>query len=169
MYCTDSSVWGAINQCLAAPLVQKLGGLNANLDVKGSNISAGEKQLLCLARALLRQSKVSVILLYVRYMFQEKWDKKISIWFQIVVIDEGTSSLDSDSENAIQLILQNAFKSSTVLLIAHRLNGVQQTNRLLVIDDGQIVEDGNPQELTNDRESRFYALLEEQQATQTKS
>lgn len=85
------------------------------------------------------------------------------------MIDEGTSSLDSDSENAIQLILQNAFKSSTVLLIAHRLNGLHQTNRLLVIDDGQIVEDGNPQELTNDRESRFHALLEEQQATHTKS
>ena len=88
---------------------------------------------------------------------------------KIVVIDEGTSSLDSDSENAIQLILQNAFKSSTVLLIAHRLNGVHQTNRLLVVDDGQIIEDGNPKELATDRESRFYALLEEQQATQTKS
>lgn len=85
------------------------------------------------------------------------------------MIDEGTSSLDSDSENAIQLILQNAFKSSTVLLIAHRLNGLQQTNRLFVVDDGRIVEDGNPQELANDRESRYHALLEEQQATQTKS
>lgn len=86
------------------------------------------------------------------------------------MIDEGTSSLDSDSENAIQMSLQNAFKSSTVLLIAHRLNGLQQTNRLFVIDDGQIVEHGNPQELANDTESRYHALLEEQQqATQIKS
>lgn len=85
-----------------------------------------------------------------------------------MVIDEGTSSLDSDSENAIQLILQNAFKSSTVLLIAHRVNGLQQTNRLLVIDDGQIVEDGNTQELADNRESRFHALLEEQQTMQSK-
>lgn len=68
------------------------------------------------------------------------------------------------------MILQNAFKTSTVLLIAHRLNGLQRLlNRLLVVDDGQIIEDGNPQELANDRESRFYALLEEQQTTQTKS
>lgn len=143
--------------------MQSLGGLHANLDVKGSNISAGQKQLLCLARALLRQSKVisiPYICVYLHFI-------RFCVQFQIVVVDEGTSSLDSDSENAIQLILQNAFKSSTVLLIAHRLNGLQQTNRLLVVDDGQIVEDGNPQELAEDRESRFYALLEEQQTAQT--
>lgn len=86
-----------------------------------------------------------------------------------MVIDEGTSNLDSDSENSIQLILRNAFESSTVLLIAHRLNGVQQADRLFVVDDGRIVEEGKPQELAVDRESRFYALLEEQEATQVKS
>lgn len=134
----DSDIWNAINCCLAAPLVQTLGGLSAYLDTRGSNISAGQKQLLCLARALLRKSK-------------------------IVVIDEGTSNLDSDSENAIQLVLRNSFKSSTVLLIAHRLHGLQQTDRIFVIENGQIVEEGKPHELARDHNSRFYAMLDEQQ------
>lgn len=91
-----------------------------------------------MARALLRKSKV-------------------------VIIDEGTSNLDSESENAIHLILRNAFESSTVLLIAHRLNGLQATNRVFVVDDGEIVEDGYSQVLATDPTSRFYALLQEQQ------
>lgn len=138
----DSDIWNAINRCLAAPLVQTLGGLNAYLDTRGSNISSGQKQLLCLARALLRKSK-------------------------IVVIDEGTSSLDSDSENAIQLVLRNSFKSSTVLLIAHRLHGLQQTDRIMVIENGEIVEEGKPQELARNPSTRFHAMLAEQQ-TQSK-
>lgn len=134
----DSDIWSAINRCLAAPLVQTLGGLNAYLDTRGSNISAGQKQLLCLARALLRKSKV-------------------------VVIDEGTSNLDIESENAIQVVLRNSFKSSTVLLIAHRLHGLQQTDRIMVIERGHIVEEGGPRDLANDHHSKFYAMLEEQQ------
>lgn len=136
----DSHIWDAINRCLASPLVQSLGGLNGCLDTRGSNISAGQKQLLCLARALLRKSK-------------------------IVIIDEGTSNLDSSSENAIHLIMRNAFESSTVLLIAHRLNGLQQIDRVFVVDNGQIVEEGQPQTLASDPDSRFYALLQEQQLT----
>lgn len=134
----DSHIWDAINRCLASPLVQSLGGLNGLLDSRGSNISAGQKQLLCLARGLLRKSK-------------------------IVIIDEGTSNLDTDSENAIHLIMRNAFESSTVLLIAHRLNGLQQMDRVFVVDSGEIVEEGKSQILATDSSSRFYALLQEQQ------
>lgn len=82
---------------------------------------------------------------------------------QIVVIDEGTSNLDSSSEQAIQLVLQHAFKNSTVLFIAHRLNGLQQVDRIIVMEDGEIVEEGAPQALSNDINSRFHAMLEEQQ------
>lgn len=138
----DSNIWDAMNRCLVTPLVQNLGGLGAQLDSRGSNISAGQKQLLCLARALLSNSKV-------------------------VIIDEGTSSLDSDSENAIQIVLRNAFKSSTVLLIAHRLNGLQQTDRILVIENGTILEEGKPQQLADDPDSRFSLMLNEQQTKRT--
>lgn len=75
--------------------------------------------------------------------------------------------MDSDSENAIQLVLKNAFQSSTVLLIAHRLNGLQQTDRVFVIDNGEIVEEGHPLRLADDNRSRFHDLLEEQKATHT--
>lgn len=85
------------------------------------------------------------------------------------MIDEGTSNLDSDSEAAIQLILRNAFESSTVLLIAHKLKGLQQTDRVFVIDNGEIIEEGNPQALSRDRKSQFHALLKEQQSPGPKS
>lgn len=88
---------------------------------------------------------------------------------QIVVIDEGTSNLDTDSEALIQLVIKTAFESSTVLLIAHRLNGVQQMNRLFVIDNGRIAEEGTPSDLAGNSDSRFYSLLDEQQATKVKS
>lgn len=71
--------------------------------------------------------------------------------------------MDSESESAIQLVLRNAFKSSTVLLIAHRLNGLQQVDRIFVMEDGKIVEEGTPFELSTNNESKFYAMLEEQQ------
>lgn len=88
---------------------------------------------------------------------------------QIVIIDEGTSNLDSDSENAIQLILRNAFESCTVLLIAHRLNGLQSTDRIFVIDNGRIVEEGRPQDLATDADTRFHSLLQEQQSLHNRS
>lgn len=80
-----------------------------------------------------------------------------------MAIDEGTSNLDSNSEHAIQLVLRNAFKCSTVLLIAHRLNGIQQVDRILVIEDGKIAEEGSPSLLGCNVDSRFHAMVKEQQ------
>lgn len=77
--------------------------------------------------------------------------------------------MDTDSENAMQIVLKNAFDSSTVLLIAHRLNGLQQTNRVFLVDGGGIIEEGNPQELAKDEQSKFHALLQEQKTSQFKT
>lgn len=136
----DSEIWEAITCCLASPLVQALGGLNAKLDPSGSNLSAGQRQLLCLTRALLKKSK-------------------------IVLIDEGTANLDCESESAIQMVLKNAFRGRTVILIAHRLNGLQNTDRIVVMRDGVISEQGTPRELAANEESAFHSMLLEQQNT----
>ncbi|XP_058453342.1 ATP-binding cassette sub-family C member 10 [Malaya genurostris] len=136
----DSEIWEAITRCLASPLVQALGGLDAKLDPSGSNLSAGQKQLLCLTRALLKKSK-------------------------IVLIDEGTANLDYESESAIQLVLKNAFRGRTVILIAHRLNGLQNTDRIVVMSDGEIAEQGAPRELAQNSETLFYSMLQEQHNT----
>ncbi|XP_062548884.1 ATP-binding cassette sub-family C member 10 [Armigeres subalbatus] len=136
----DSEIWEAITCCLASPLVQSLGGLSAKLDPSGSNLSAGQKQLLCLTRALLKKSK-------------------------IVLIDEGTANLDYEAESAIQLVLKNAFRGRTVILIAHRLNGLQNTDRIIVMKDGEIAEQGTPRELALNEESLFHSMLQEQQNT----
>lgn len=70
--------------------------------------------------------------------------------------------MDSDSEVAIQLVLRNAFKSSTVLLIAHRINSLQHTDRIVVMEGGRIVEQGLPSALGNDQNSLFYSMLQNQ-------
>lgn len=129
----DSKIWSSLSDCRATPLVQSLGGLNARLEGAGENLSAGQKQLLCLARAILKNSKV-------------------------VCIDEGTANLDADSEAAIQLVMRTAFRSSTVILIAHRSTSLQNTDRILVMSDGRIVESGPAVELAADSSSHYYSM-----------
>lgn len=153
----DSSIWNAINQCLATPLVQQLGGLNAELNAGGSNLSTGQKQLLCLARALLKNSKV-FIRCAAAQLPRHQYSTIRFTYSQIVCIDEGTANLDNDSEIAIQLVLRNAFRSSTVLLISHRLT-LQQTDRIIVMDHGEIVEQGDANVLASDSSSLFHGML----------
>lgn len=134
----DSEIWHAITHCSAATyLVQSLGGLDGKLDRGGINLSAGQKQLLCLSRALLKNSKV-------------------------ICVDEGTSNLDDDSEFAMHEALRCSFKSSTVIFIAHRLNGLENMDRIVVMDQGEIREQGTPKELALNRNSLFFSMLEAQ-------
>lgn len=83
---------------------------------------------------------------------------------QIVLIDEGTSNLDNESELAINIALRNSFKTSTVLIIAHRLNGLQNTDRIIVISNGELVETGDFLSLAKDNSTYLSKMLEEQKS-----
>jgi ATP-binding cassette subfamily C (CFTR/MRP) protein 1 len=99
----------------------------------GDNISVGQRQLVCLARALLRRSK-------------------------ILVLDEATASVDVATDALIQETIRREFANSTVLTIAHRLNTILDYDRVIVLDKGEIVEFASPQQLLQDRNSIFLQM-----------
>lgn len=101
----------------------------------GANLSQGQRQLLCLARALLRKSRV-------------------------VLFDEASSSIDYTTDLQITEVIQEAFRDSTVITIAHRLRSVIAYDRVLYLEDGQVAEWGEPAELLRDPKSKFYTLCQ---------
>ena len=100
----------------------------------GENLSVGQRQLLCMARALLRRARV-------------------------VVMDEPTSSLDAETERALQTIVQDAFRDSTVITIAHQIGTVLDYDLLLVLDAGRVVEQGAPRQLAKKQDGIFAGML----------
>jgi ABC-type multidrug transport system fused ATPase/permease subunit len=99
----------------------------------GQNFSTGQKQLLCLARALLRKSKV-------------------------VVLDESTASMSGPEDAALQRTLRECLGSATVFVVAHRLNTVLDSDYILVLEEGRVVEFGPPRALES-AGGHFAALL----------
>lgn len=98
------------------------GGLDAVLGESGSNLSSGQRQLLCMARALLRKARV-------------------------LVLDEATSNVDTASDALIQETVRAAFADCTVLTIAHRLHSILDSDRVLVLEDGRVKEFDTPERL----------------------
>jgi len=115
------------------------GGLDAPLSEGGSNLSVGQRQLLCMARALLRRSTV-------------------------LLMDEATSNVDHDTDRVIQATIRSAFKHCTVLTIAHRLHTIADSDRILVLDAGEVLEYGTPQELMAKPGGGFAALVADARA-----
>jgi ABC-type multidrug transport system fused ATPase/permease subunit len=109
--------------------------LDMNINVNGNNLSVGQKQIVCFIRAVLRNSKV-------------------------MVIDEGTASIDYKNEEIILKELINAMKDSTVIVIAHRIKTVMKCDKVLVLHNGKVAEYGNPNELKKDKTSLFYKLYQ---------
>ena len=121
----------------------KIIGLNYLLDEKGldfevkedgKNLSVGEKQLICMVRAILRKSK-------------------------IIIMDEATSSVDYNTEELIQNTILNTLKGSTILTIAHRIKTIMKYDRIFVLDKGELIEEGSPQQLI-DLKGNFYQLYD---------
>ena len=110
-----------------------LNGINTEIKEYGNNLSFGCRQLLCVARAILRKSK-------------------------IILLDEATSSVDQKTEDIITNAVDNMFKDSTVITIAHRINTVKSCDRVIIMDQGEIIEIGKPDELIKNTKSKFYSL-----------
>lgn len=107
--------------------------LETNVSEGGKNFSQGQRQLLCLARALLKRSRV-------------------------VLMDEATASVDFVTDKAIQKTIASEFADCTILCIAHRLHTVIEYDRILVLDQGTILEFASPLDLIQDTSSAFYKM-----------
>ncbi|XP_078667892.1 ATP-binding cassette sub-family C member 4-like isoform X2 [Branchiostoma floridae x Branchiostoma belcheri] len=132
---TDSELWAALEQVQLKHVVGELSmALEAELAECGTNFSVGQRQLVCLARALLRKTK-------------------------ILIVDEATANVDPRTDELIQRVIRSRFEYCTVLTIAHRLNTVIDSGRIMVIDDGRIVEFGEPYRLLEAGDSGRFARL----------
>ncbi|AET39329.1 ATP-binding cassette glutathione S-conjugate transporter YCF1 Ecym_4265 [Eremothecium cymbalariae DBVPG len=135
---TDDEIWNALELAHLKQHVMTLGteGLNTSLKEGGSNLSVGQRQLMCLARALLVPSK-------------------------ILVLDEATAAIDVETDKLIQRTIRTAFKDRTILTIAHRLNTIMDSDKIVVLDKGRIAEFDTPCNLLKDETSIFYSLCNE--------
>eukprot|EP01137_Pigoraptor_chileana_P011817 Opistho-2@63284 len=132
---SDEEMWEALELSHLAATVRTLpGGLDATVSENGENFSAGTRQQFSLARALLRRPRV-------------------------LVLDEATSSIDNGTDALIQAALRRACKDATVLTIAHRLNTVMDSDKILVLSAGNIVEFDHPHTLLQHKTSAFAQMV----------
>ncbi|XP_046412545.1 ATP-binding cassette sub-family C member 4 isoform X1 [Neodiprion fabricii] len=129
----DAKLWLALDQ---VELKDSIASLDHLVNEGGTNFSAGQRQLVCLARALLRNNKV-------------------------LVLDEATANVDPSTDALIQHTIRTEFKDCTVLTIAHRLNTIMDSDKVLVMDHGQIVEFDHPHLLLQNENGYFSRMLGE--------
>lgn len=130
----DDEIWRAIDLSHLGTFLRGLpSGLDHQVLEGGSNFSVGQKQLFCLARTLLRRSK-------------------------ILILDEATAAVDVETDNLIQQTIRDEFKNSTIVTIAHRLETIQDYDRVVVVEGGSSVEVGRPSDLMMDTKSRFHHM-----------
>lgn len=110
-------------------LVYRLGGLGAILDEGGNNLSAGQRQLFCLVRAVLHNAKVSFTHNAVRTSDCSHTDLIFIYRLQIICIDEATANVDQETDKFIQATIKSSFQSATVITIAHRIRTIMHCDR----------------------------------------
>lgn len=135
---SDEKLNSVLRKCCLATIFVERENLDTKISDTGDNLSVGEKQLVCIARAILRNSR-------------------------LVLVDEATANIDVKADQLIQTSIRECFKEATVITIAHRINTVIDSDRVLVMEDGKVVELGEPRELLAQK-GVFYALYTQAQA-----
>ncbi|KAK9944969.1 hypothetical protein M0R45_010504 [Rubus argutus] len=134
---SDHEVWQALDKSQLGEVIrEKEHKLDSPVLENGDNWSVGQRQLVSLGRALLKQAK-------------------------ILVLDEATASVDTQTDNLIQKIIRTEFKNCTVCTIAHRIPTVIDSDLVLVLSDGRVAEFDTPQRLLEDKSSMFLKLVSE--------
>ncbi|KAM4612066.1 ATP-binding cassette sub-family C member 10 isoform 2-T2 [Polymixia lowei] len=131
---TDQRLLDALDQCHLTHVINRMGGLDAEVGERGKSFSLGQRQLLCLARALLTQANV-------------------------LCIDEATASVDQKTDKLLQQTIRETFRDKTVLTIAHRINTIMDSDRVLVMHAGKVVEFDTPAALCQADSSIFHRLV----------
>ncbi|XP_031344383.1 probable multidrug resistance-associated protein lethal(2)03659 isoform X1 [Photinus pyralis] len=132
----DGAIWNALDEVnLKQFIASKPQGLCYPITQSGANLSVGQRQLICLARVILHNSK-------------------------ILIMDEATANIDLETDNLIQKTIREKFKNCTILTIAHRLQTVLDYDRVLVMKAGEVVEFDNPSALLKNSNGYFYKILQ---------
>ncbi|XVF24656.1 hypothetical protein REPUB_Repub13aG0145900 [Reevesia pubescens] len=129
----DMKIWDVLENCHVKEEVEVAGGLDAHVKEAGTSFSVGQRQLLCLARALLKSSKV-------------------------LCLDECTANVDMQTASILQKTISNECKGMTVITIAHRISTVLNMDNVFVLNQGALVEQGNPNALLKDEDSIFSSF-----------
>lgn len=138
---TESELWDVLQKVRLADVISALpDGLDDQVAEGGENFSQGQRQLLCIARSLLRKPK-------------------------ILIMDEATASIDNTTDSEIQKMIRENFKDATVLTIAHRLNTILDSDRILVLDDGKIAEFDTPKNLLAKPNGVFRGMVDKSRSS----
>ncbi|KAJ1077488.1 hypothetical protein K5549_021299, partial [Capra hircus] len=134
---TDEELWNALEEVQLKDTFEHLPGkMNTELAESGLNLSVGQRQLVCLARTILKKN-------------------------QILIIDKATSNVDPRTDELIQKKIHEKFAHCTVLTITHRLSNVIDCQRISVLDSGTRKETGQPNDLLQNRNSLFYKMVQQ--------
>ncbi|KAI4581545.1 hypothetical protein MJG53_009988 [Ovis ammon polii x Ovis aries] len=134
---TDEELWNVLEEVQLKEVIEELPDkMDTELVEFGSNLSVGQKQLVCLARAILRKN-------------------------QILIIDEATAHVDPSTDELIQKKIREKFAQCTVLTIAHRLSTIIDSDRIMVFDSGRLEEYDEPYVLLQNRDSLFYKMVQQ--------
>lgn len=132
----EGQLWEVLDAVQLSDAIKAKGGLSAEVEEGGSNFSMGERQLLCMARALLRKPRV-------------------------LVLDEATASVDLETDRMIQRCIRERFAETTCLIIAHRISTVIDSDAIMVLDGGKLIEYDTPAALLRKPKGYFAAMCAE--------